>query len=85
MEPFYEFPVSITLRVLGYARSDFHDRIVAIFEQQVQETDRRHVGQRFSGGGKYTTVTVQFIAQSKEQLDTLYQELGKEEGVLMVL
>ncbi|HEY4723266.1 MAG TPA: DUF493 domain-containing protein [Anaerolineae bacterium] len=40
---------------------------------------------RTSNGGKYLSVTATFIADSREQLDGLYQELSDHARVLMLL
>ena len=40
---------------------------------------------RLSKGGKYIAVTATFQAQSRVQLDALYQELSTHEFVVMVL
>jgi putative lipoic acid-binding regulatory protein len=38
-----------------------------------------------SRGNKYLSITVTFIAQSKDQLNTLYEELNEHELVVMTL
>jgi putative lipoic acid-binding regulatory protein len=63
------------------------------FAELVSEIIQRHVGKleetafvsRLSEGGKYISITITFIAQSKEQLDALYEELSRHEKVLMIL
>jgi len=45
----------------------------------------RTVTTRPSQGGKYLAVTVTFVAESREQLDAIYQELSGHKRVLMAL
>jgi len=40
---------------------------------------------RLSQGRKYLSVTVTFVAESREQLDAIYQELSGNQRVLMAL
>lgn len=62
------------------------------FQAAIQVIVRKHVNSdaivystQLSSGNQYLSITATFTAQSKEQLDALYQELHDHELVLMTL
>ena len=81
----FQFPCSFPLKAMGYNDDDFEALIVSIVRRHVPLFDKGAVTSRTSNGGKYLSVTATFIADSREQLDGLYQELSDHERVLMLL
>jgi len=81
----FQFPCSFPLKAMGYNDDDFEALIVSIVRRHVPLFDEEAVTRRASDGGKYLSVTATFIADSREQLDGLYQELSDHERVLMLL
>jgi uncharacterized protein len=80
-----QFPCSFPLKAMGYNDDDFEALIVSIVRRHVPLFDEEAVTSRTSHGGKYLAVTATFIADSREQLDGLYQELSDNKRVLMLL
>lgn len=80
-----EFPCSFPLKAIGTGVDDFEAVVVSIVGKHVPDFGEGAVRSRPSGGGKYLAVTVTFVAESKAQLDALYQELSDHERVVMVL
>ncbi len=84
-ETLLKFPCEFSLKAMGLAADDFDALIVEIVSRHVEEIGEGAVRTRPSRGGKYLAVTVTFIANSKRQLDAIYQDLTDHERVLMSL
>jgi putative lipoic acid-binding regulatory protein len=78
------FPCFFPLKVMGRNAEAFSAAVMAIFDKHVNSGEISY-SSKLSGGDKYLSLTVTFTAQSKEQLDALYQELNAHELVLMTL
>ena len=81
----FQFPCSFPLKAMGYNDDDFEALVISIVRRHVPLFDEGAVTSRASDGGKYLSVTATFIADSREQLDGLYQELSDHARVLMLL
>lgn len=79
-----EFPLIFPLKVIGRNADDFEGFVVSVVKTHAP-LSARTVTTRPSQGGKYLAVTVTFVAESREQLDAIYQELSGHERVLMAL
>jgi len=80
-----QFPCSYPLKVLGQNTNAFHPMVSAIIEKHVAEGAEVTYFTRVSSGDKYMSITATFIAQSQEQLSTIYEELNQHELVLITL
>ena len=70
---------------MGYNCADFDVRVVEIVRRHAQDIPEGAIRSRLSKGGKYVSLTITITAQSKRQLDAIYQELTDSEDVLMAL
>ena len=80
-----QFPLSYPLKVIGKNTNEFYAVVSSIIGNHLDQAEEVTYHTKTSSGGKYLSVTATFSAQSKEQLDTIYQELNKHELVLMTL
>jgi putative lipoic acid-binding regulatory protein len=80
----FEFPLNFPLKVIGRNADDFEGFVVSVVKTHAP-LSARTVTTRPSQNGKYLAVTVTFVAESREQLDAIYQELSGHERVLMAL
>jgi putative lipoic acid-binding regulatory protein len=80
----FEFPLVFPLKVIGHNDDDFEQFVVAIVHSHAP-LSAHTVTTRPSQGGKFLAVTVTFVAESREQLDAIYQELSGNKRVLMAL
>jgi len=80
----FEFPLIFPLKVIGRNADDFEGFVVSVVKTHTPLSEHT-VTTRPSQGGKYLAVTVTFVAESREQLDAIYQELSGHERVLMAL
>jgi len=81
----YDFPTAIPLKVIGRNEDEFERFVVGLFRKHVEEPEVEAVFSRPSRGDTYLSVTVTFVARSREHLDSIYQELSSSERVLMVI
>jgi putative lipoic acid-binding regulatory protein len=80
----FEFPLIFPLKVFGRNADDFEGFVVSVVKKHAP-LSAHTVNTRPSQGGKYLAVTVTFVAETREQLDAIYQELSGHERVLMAL
>lgn len=79
----WQFPMDFPFKVMGLHREGFVEEIVAVFQQHAP--DDYSPSHTPSANGKYLSVTVMLRAESKEQIETLYEALRVVEGVKLVL
>jgi putative lipoic acid-binding regulatory protein len=80
-----EFPCDFPLKIMGAAREDFAQTIVAVVMRHAPDFDPATVEMRPSKGGNYLSLTCTLRATSQAQLDTLYRELSAHPLVKVVL
>ena len=84
-ESIWKFPCSFPLKAFGRNSDDFETLVVEIVRRHAPDLEADAVSSRTSSNGAYRSVTATFTAQSREQLDALYAELGGHDQVLMLL
>jgi len=80
-----EFPCQFPIKVMGNNSANFENEIVMIVRRHIPQLGEAAIKSRPSKTGKYLSVTVTFIAESKAQLDDLYREVNAHPEVRMVL
>jgi len=81
----FEFPCQFPIKAMGKNTADFDSIIVAIVRKHAEDIKEGAVKSRASKGDKFLSVTVTIEAQSKRQLDAIYQDLNDSPAVMMVL
>ncbi len=84
-QPQIKFPCSFPLKVIGEQASDFPEMVLAIVRKHVPDLDNRDVSSRLSSGGKYCSVSCEFVAKDRKQVDDLYRELTSNPHIRWVL
>jgi putative lipoic acid-binding regulatory protein len=84
-DSFIEFPCDFPLKVMGSATPEFHQRMIEIASLHDPRFNKNDIKTKQSKTGKYTSLTLSIHAESKGQLDALYQELTDCELVLWAL
>ena len=80
-----EFPTEFPLKAIGTG-ADLEAWVVSIVRKHVPGlAEHPPTTTRPSAGGKYLGVTVTFTVTSQEQLNAIYEELGKDLRVRMLL
>ena len=80
-----EFPCDFAIKAMGPSSDDFDAIVVAIIRQYVDGIKEGAVTSKQSSGGKFTSVTVDFYVESREQLDNIYKALTEHEQVKYIL
>ncbi len=78
------FPCSFPIKVMGPNSDAFTTAVYAVVNSHLEQ-GRYTVESKVSSGGKYLSLTITFTAESREQLDAIYQDLNAREEVLMTL
>ncbi len=81
----FDFPTPFPLKVVGRNENDFRAFVLAVMEKHTPLEEIQKVSERLSNNDTYLSVTVTFVAQSREQLDGIYRELSVHPRVLMVI
>jgi len=85
LQPVIEYPIHFPLKVIGMDEDDFELFVVEIVRRHVPELLEENIISRLSSGDKYRSVSFEFIAESRAQMDALYAELSSHKRVLMIL
>ncbi len=81
----FEFPCQFPIKAMGKNTAEFDSIVVAIVRKHTEDIKEGAVKTRLSKGDKFLSVTVTIEAQSKRQLDAIYQDLNDSPAVMMVL
>jgi putative lipoic acid-binding regulatory protein len=79
------FPCDFPIKVMGHKQPGFAQIVMEIVLKHAPDFDPASIEMRPSRQGRYLSVTCVVRATSREQLDTLYQELCDHPSVVMVL
>lgn len=79
------FPCRFSIRAMGLDQDDFDALVVEIVRRHCPDIHEGSVTTKASKNGKYLSVKVIIDAQSREQLDAIYDDLTAHERVLMRL
>jgi putative lipoic acid-binding regulatory protein len=80
-----KYPIPFPLKVIGANEPDFEEFCIEIVRRHIPELLEENISSEMSKGNKYRSVNFNFIAESREQVDTLYAELSSHKRVLMIL
>ena len=80
-----EFPCDYDIKTFGRQDTNFTDTVYRLVQAHVPELAESDLSTKQSSGGKYLSVTVSVRAESKAQLDAIYQSLTDSGAVLMSL
>jgi hypothetical protein len=84
LEELMEFPSTYTIKVVGYATSDFADRIHQIIAFHAADTIEQP-DVRPSSKGTFVSVNITFITTSVEHLHAIHRDVKVADGVKMIM
>ena len=84
-ESLVSYPTDFPIKVMGRKQARFAHTVVSIVRKHAPDFDPATMELRPSRQGTYLSVTCTIRAQSREQLDALYQDLCDHPAVVMVL
>ncbi len=81
------YPCEIAVKAMGRTDLDidFERLVVEIVRRDASDLGEGAVTSRKSRNGNYVAVTVRVMAENREQMDRIYQELCDHEHVTMAL
>ena len=83
--PTLEFPCAYPLKVMGRDNAEFRTAARAIVERHAGPVLESGVTARASSEGNFLALTFAITAESRAQLDALYQELTRCPEILVAL
>ena len=84
-ETAFTFPCEFPLKVMGTRDVGLDAFMKEVLSKHLSDDAILEFNARESSGGKYVSLTAIIVAESKAQLDTLYEQLSAHEHVKMVL
>ncbi len=84
-ESLLEFPCEIVIKAMGLADDQFELLVVELVRAHAPNLGENAVSTRPSKAGKYLSVSVKVMAESRAQMDAIYQDLSAHDKVLMAL
>lgn len=79
------YPARVHIKAVGAHSARFEALVHSIVGKYISPEELVATSTRASRGGKYLAVTLTITANSREQLDSIYQELSSCEDVLIAL
>jgi len=79
------FPCEFVIKVFGTTSNEFPDIVLDIMRKHVPKLSDTALQNRLSKDGKYSALSITFMAENREQLDAIYRELTRHPSILMVL
>ncbi len=83
-ESLMKFPCEFSVKAMGKNEDDFEGLVVELMKEHCEIPDGA-VQSRPSANDNYLSVTVTITAESKEQMDRIYQALSDHDKVIMAL
>ena len=80
-----DYPCEFTIKTMGLANTGFDLIVVEIVRRHAPDLSESAVQSKFSKSKKYVSISITITAQSKQQMDAIYQDLTDCEQVLMSL
>jgi uncharacterized protein len=80
-----EFPCEYGIKAMGVTDPEFDAIVVGIVRRHIDDIKEGAVTVKQSSGGKFTSVSVEFYVESREQLEAIHRDLIDHEAVKYVL
>ena len=79
----FQFPCDFPIKVMGRDSEPFRTLTLAIVERHAGALDASRISERMSRKGRFLALTYTIRAESRAQLDRIYQDLT-DSGVVLV-
>jgi len=79
----FQFPTEFPIKVMGRDSESFRTLTLAIIERHAGPMTPDRISERISREGKFLALTYTITAESRAQLDRIYQDLT-DSGVVLV-
>jgi uncharacterized protein len=81
----FEFPTDFPIKVMGRESEAFRTLTLAIVERHAGRLEPARISERTSSKGQFLSLTYTIRAESRAQLDRIYQDLTASGVVLVAL
>ena len=79
----FQFPCEFPIKVMGRDSESFRTLTLAIIERHAGALEPDRISERVSSKGRFVALTYTIQAESRAQLDQIYQDLT-DSGVVLV-
>lgn len=83
--PQLEFPMVFPLRIIGEEADDFEPFVIEIVRRHFPNLVDENIISHMSRENRYRSISVEFYAESREQVDALCAELGSHKRIKMLI
>ena len=83
--PLLQFPTDYPIKVVGRPSDEFRARVHAIMLRHAPTLDTNKMSERLSENGNFLSISYMILAESREQIVALANDLKACEGVLMII
>jgi putative lipoic acid-binding regulatory protein len=84
-ETLLEFPCDFPIKLMGKHTDEFSLLVRALVEKHTGALDDGAIASSLSKNDRFVSITITITAQSKQQLDSIYQDATDHPDVLMAL
>jgi putative lipoic acid-binding regulatory protein len=84
-ESLVEFPCSFPIKLMGRESSEFRQTVRELVEKHAGPVDDAAIRSSLSRNGRFVSVTITVVAESREQLDNIYRDATAHDDVIMAL
>ena len=79
------FPCSFPIKLMGRESTEFRKAVRDLVERHTGPLDDDAIESSLSRNGRFVSVTITVIAESREQLDNIYRDATAHDDVIMAL
>lgn len=79
------FPCEYPVKLFGLDQDNFADFVLELLSRHVPGIQNTDLHTHSSKDGKYLAVSTTFTAQSREQVDALYADIGAHKRILFAM
>jgi putative lipoic acid-binding regulatory protein len=79
------FPCSFPIKLMGRETDEFRQTARELVEKHTGPLDDDAIESALSRNGRFVSVTITVIAESREQLDNIYRDATAHDDVIMAL
>ncbi|NOQ93595.1 MAG: DUF493 family protein [Methylophaga sp.] len=80
-----EFPCNYGIKAMGVTCPEFDGIVVSIVRRHIEDLKEGSISSKQSAGGKFTSISVDFYVESREQLEAIHRDLISHELIKYVL
>ena len=84
-ESVMQFPCSFPIKLMGRESGEFRQAARELVEKHTGPLDDEAFQASLSRNGRFVSITITVVAESREQLDNIYRDATAHDDVIMAL